>query len=264
MAARPCSVSEALAASDHDPFLYRLTRDGSGPAWRDGDAVAVVRRDLEGTTRSLAVLGTPQRVAGLVTEVAPQLPQGTGVTVPRETPAYAAGRWHLDDPSDWDWRSTVHSPPRWPGEGRVRWLDGVDPGDVKELLAEANPESSTWPGDPKVRRWAGIRAGDGRLDACLADTTAGGQGHLSAISTRPEVRGQGLGSAITAWATRRLFGGGWDIVTLGVYAVNTAAQRTYDRLGFTLDHRFTSGVLAGGRHAEERDASREPRDCPAH
>lgn len=69
-------------------------------------------------------------------------------------------------------------------------------------------------------------------------------GHFSAIAIRPDARGQGLGSALTAWATRRLFREGYDLVTLGLYAGNTAARRMYDRLGFTGEHRFTSGKVA--------------------
>lgn len=179
------------------------------------------------------------------------------MTVPRGAPAHLPRRLAFDVHADWDWRSTGSVPPPRGGEERVRWLADDEASAVKDLLVEANPESSTWPGETKVRRWAGIRDEDGRLDACLADTSAGEQGHLSAISTRPGVRGHGLGSAITAWATRRLLEDGCGVVTLGVYAGNAAAQRTYDRLGFALDHRFTSGVLADGRRAGE------PPDAPA-
>lgn len=277
MPARECSVPAALAAAGHDPFLYRLTRDGSGPAWHyrrdDGTApvdddrvnaaVAVLRRGPDDTPRSLAVLGPPREAAALLAELAPMLPQGLGITVPRGALPYAPRVLHAPYPADWDWRVTRCFPPRRPGEEWVKWLDNVPStaSAVNELLAEANPDSSTWPGEPKVRRWAGIRGADGSLDCCLADTSAGSQGHLSAISTRPGARGRGLGSAITAWATRCLLAEGWEIVTLGVYADNPAAQRTYDRLGFVLEHRFTSGTLAGPC-AETEEAPAAESGCP--
>lgn len=87
-----------------------------------------------------------------------------------------------------------------------------------------------------------IRTAGGRLDACAADTSGAPVGHLSAIATRPECRGQGLGTAISAWLTRQLLAE-FDLVTLGVYADNPAALRLYDRLGYAADHHFTSGVL---------------------
>ena len=58
-----------------------------------------------------------------------------------------------------------------------------------------------------------------------------------------DVRGQGLGSAVTGWLTRQLLDDGNRWVTLGMYSDNDVARRIYQRLGFTCWHAFTSGRL---------------------
>lgn len=98
-------------------------------------------------------------------------------------------------------------------------------------------------GRPEGAPLGGVRR-DGRLLACLADTTAAdGVGHVSAIAVHPEARGRGLGPSITAWAMRRMFAAGCDVVTLGVYADNAVGLRMYDRLGFTVDRALTTGLM---------------------
>jgi predicted GNAT family acetyltransferase len=59
----------------------------------------------------------------------------------------------------------------------------------------------------------------------------------------PGARGRGLGKAVTAGLTRRLFGEGCDVVTLGMYAHNSTGRAVYDALGYADEHRFTSGPL---------------------
>jgi ribosomal protein S18 acetylase RimI-like enzyme len=66
---------------------------------------------------------------------------------------------------------------------------------------------------------------------------------LSSIAVHPEARGRGLGAAVTARLARQLLEDGCDIVTLGMYAENTAGRGLYDRLGMKDDHRFSSGPL---------------------
>ena len=58
-------------------------------------------------------------------------------------------------------------------------------------------------------------------------TTVAGVGHISAIAVHADARGRGLGPSITAWAMRRLFAEGRDVVTLGVYSDNTVGRRMY-------------------------------------
>lgn len=252
MPVQRCSPADLLDVTGNDPFVRSQARYRFGPAWHSDGAAAFVSLDAEGNVRHLAAVGQPERVAGLVAAAIREIPDVPRLSLPRGTPEYLPAWLRLDDRTDWDFRSTTHPPPvrrgqhGQPGQDRVGWLGDADAPEVAELLTAANPGSSAWPGDARVGRWAGIRAACGRLDACLADTSGAGVGHFAAISTRPGTRGRGLGSAITAWATRRLFEEGYGIVTLGVYADNAAARRMYDRLGFTDDHHFTSGVPTHG------------------
>lgn len=239
----PQPVTDLLAVTGGDPLVRRrAARYRTDPAWRLDGAVAFVCRSADGRARSFTALGDPVRAAELVAAVLHDLPEVPWTTMPRDAAAHLPEPLRLEEREDWDFRSTATPPPPGRAEGLAAWLGEADFDDVRELLTVANPTSSTWPGEAKVNRWAGVRGADGRLSACLADTSVGGVGHLAAITTRPEERGRGLGAAITAWATRRLFEEGCDTVTLAVFADNDGAQRLYDRLGFGYDHRLTSGV----------------------
>lgn len=264
MPVRQCSAADLLALTGNDPFVRAQSRYRFGTAWHDGrGSVAFVGLDAEENVRHLAAIGGPPRVAELAATAVREVPEVPRLSVPRGTLGYLPAWLAIEGATDWDFRSTVAFPPHQPGEDRVGWLDGADAGDVKELLVAANPGSSVWPGEPKVRRWAGIRDAAGELEACLADTSgADGTGHVSGIATRPDSRGQGLSSAITAWATRRLLEQGCDIVSLGVYADNAAARRVYDRLGFTDEHHFTSGALVSTHRPEQPEDWREAARCP--
>jgi ribosomal protein S18 acetylase RimI-like enzyme len=234
------SAAEVLLASDHDPYVRGRLTGPDVQGWAGAEAVAWRFTDSAGHTPYLMTWGTPTAVALLIEELLPELRNGLGVTVPRGTapllPAWVA----LADTTDWDFRWTDVPPPEQPREDDV-----VEVGDdaVQALLAVANPGASAQPGDERVRRWLGLPGPAGLL-ACGADTTqATGVGHLSSIATHPDARGQGLGAAVTAALTRRLLTQDCDVVTLGMYASNTAGRALYDHLGMKDDHRFTSGTL---------------------
>lgn len=227
------SAAEVLVATDHDPYVRgRLARaevegwTGHGAtAWRFADGYLMTH-------------GDPASVALLLEELLTELRDGQDVTVPRGT-APLLPAWVGLDGVDWDFRWTLAAPAVQPREDEVV---PVRDDDVTALLDVANPDAAARPGDPRVRRWLGLRDG-GRLVACAADTTeATGVGHLSSIATHPDVRGRGLGAAVTASLVRRLLAEGCDVVTLGMYATNTAGRALYDRLGM-LDRGFTSGKL---------------------
>jgi predicted GNAT family acetyltransferase len=63
------------------------------------------------------------------------------------------------------------------------------------------------------------------------------------VATAGDTRGRGLGTAVTAWLTRRLLEEGTGWVTLAMYSDNPAARRLYQRLGFVRAHELTSGLL---------------------
>ena len=59
---------------------------------------------------------------------------------------------------------------------------------------------------------------------------------------REDRRGAGLGSAVTAALIGDLLTADCDVVTLGMYASNTAGRALYDRLGMH-ERGYTSGAL---------------------
>ena len=236
------SAAEVLLATHHDPFARGTLRRPVVNGWLGDGATAWLGTDAAERTTYLSALGSPEAVGALLDELAPELRDRQQVTLPRGA-AQCLPAWMELTGIDWDFRWLDAPPPVHPAEARVR--DG-DLSLVAELLKDANPHASVSPGDPAARRWVAIgdeAAGD-RLLACAADTSATtGVGHLSAIAVHPDARGQGLGSAITSALTRQLLASDCDVVTLGMYAKNTAGRALYDGLGFHDDHRFTSGPL---------------------
>ncbi len=144
-----------------------------------------------------------------------------------ETPAHL----RLVDRKDWDFRWALAPPPPTSGEERVVRLDERHHRAIDALLDEVLPGSFARPGSPGVRAWYGIVDGD-QLVACGADRSSPEVGFLASIGVRTRYQGRGLGAALAAAMTRRLFAGR-DIVARGVVWDNTTATRLYERLGFT-------------------------------
>ena len=238
------SAAEVLVATGHDAFARSSLRRAMVQGWTGHGATAWLGVDPDDLTPYLSTLGEPPAVAALLTELLPELPPRQRVTVPRGTPACLPA-WVGMDGTDWDFRWLDAPPPEQPGEELVEPVD--DDVAVKALLTLSSPTASAHPGDASVRRWVGIRDGAfraGELIACAADTTgSSGVGHLSSIAVHPQARGRGLAKAVTAALTRQLFDGGCDLVTLGMYAINTPGRAVYDALGYRDEHRLTSGPL---------------------
>jgi ribosomal protein S18 acetylase RimI-like enzyme len=76
-----------------------------------------------------------------------------------------------------------------------------------------------------------------------ADRSRGGTGFLAGIAVSRDHQGEGLGAAVTAAVTRRLFHG-YAVVALGVMSDNIGAQHLYERLGFRQRIERTSILLA--------------------
>jgi len=234
------SAAEVLLAGDHDPYVRGSLRRPLVSGWSGPGALAWLATDAEERVPYLMSLGEPTAVAALMADLAPELRDRQRVTLPRGTSPLLPA-WLGLSGTDWDFRWTAAPPPPQPGE---ELAVPVEDDAVAPLLAAASPTASAQPGDPAVRRWVGVEQ-DGRLLACAADTSATtGVGHLSSIAVHPAARGRGLGSAVTAALTRQLLAQGCDVVTLGMYADNSAGRALYDRLGFVDSHRFTSGPLA--------------------
>lgn len=233
------SAAEVLLATDHDPYVRGTLRRPFVTGWLGEGAIAWRATDAEERIGYLMTLGEPPAVAALITELLGELSDGTRLTLPRGT-APLLPAWVALDGTDWDFRWLAAPPAPQPGEDAV-----VDVPDelVAPLLAVWSPTASAQPGDPGVRRWVGVAGPEGLL-ACAADTSAAtGVGHLSSIAVHPDARGRGLGAAVTAALIRQLFDEGCEIVTLGMYADNTAGRALYDHLGMADEHRFTSGPL---------------------
>lgn len=150
----------------------------------------------------------------------------------------------------WEWMVTEHAPPALAGEAGVRELDPAGDADaIRACLAAANPTTDADPTGPGERWWGSV-APDGTLAGVIgASPRAGrrgrgadgpGSAHLHGLGVRPGDRGQGLGAALTAAATRTLLTDGADWVSLGMWDDNDAARRIYHRLGLRTRHRMTT------------------------
>ena len=235
------TAAEVLVATDHDPFARSSLRRPTTNGWLGEGATAWLGIDPHEGTPYVSALGPPATVGRLLGELVTELQPRQRVTVPRGTPAHLPA-WVGLAGTDWDFRWLSEAPAVQSGEERVEPVD--DETAVKALLVLASPTASALPGDAAVRRWIGIRDPSGALVACAADTSGTtGVGHLSSIAVDPSSRGKGLGRAVTAALTRTLLDEGNDLVTLGMYAHNSAGRALYDALGFADEHRFTSGPL---------------------
>jgi len=230
-----------------EDMFVRCEADPStgGSAWASAAAVGWTGQDEHGRPGWLTMTGEPAAAAALAATAMAELPhRPRGLTLPRGGPAHLPDHLHLPKTADWEWFWTASAPPPVPGEERVGWLaEGVD-AEVAELLRRASPRHSGVPGDPRIRRWCGIREAAGRLVACAAHMErVAGVPHLASITRDPAPARRGLGTALTAWLTRRLLEEGSPVVTLGMYSDNEVARRMYWRLGYRCDHEFTSGRL---------------------
>lgn len=236
------SAAEVLVATGHDPYARGSLRRPLLQGWLGSGAVAWIGTDAEERVPYLSALGAPDRVAALLADVLAELPPRQRVTLPRGTAGLLPAWVALEEPGDWDFRWRTAPPDVQEHEHLVR--PDVDEVAVKALLAVTSPRASALPGDAGVRRWWGVPDGAGGLLACAADTSAvAAVGHLSSVASHPRARGRGLGKAVTARVCRDLFEQGCDVVTLGLYADNALGRALYDGLGFSGEHRFTSGRL---------------------
>ncbi|MGH3327318.1 MAG: GNAT family N-acetyltransferase, partial [Streptomycetales bacterium] len=101
----------------------------------------------------------------------------------------------------------------------------------------------------------------GRLVACGADTASpAGVAHLAPIATLPEARGRGLGTAVTAWMTRRVLADE-PLCTLAMYADNDGARRLYRRLGYREEAWLTSARFGWPQEVARRPPRRRRPPC---
>ena len=153
---------------------------------------------------------------------------------------------------DWDWFSTTAAPgATLPGEERARRVDVADPAVLDAVVTLLEGHSPRFSRDPRrsgATWWAipvdGAPGHGPRYAAVTAVEPLPRAVHLASIATRTDLRGTGLGSALTAAVTRSALADGVEAVVLGMYADNDTARRLYRRLGFVESHHWRSGRLA--------------------
>ncbi|QHT55854.1 GNAT family N-acetyltransferase [Cellulomonas sp. H30R-01] len=162
------------------------------------------------------------------------------LTVPRGTTpsARVLAALRLAPFSTWDWLAADAVPAAWAADPRVVRLDPlVDAAAIRACLAVANPGTSADPTHPGEAGWWGVRGGDGLVGVVGASLRGGGPGrapswHLHGLGVRPEARGRGVGTALTATVLADGLAAGCAFVSLGMYADNERARGVYERLGF--------------------------------
>ena len=216
-------------------------------AYGDDDGVLLVVRSAGLPGVSLLGRGDGHVVDRLVADVSDRFDVVRWMSVPRAScPAPGAlDSLGLVPFSAWDWMSSDVAPPAVTGEERVVRLDPVrDAGAIRACLAVSNPGTSADPEAPGEIGWWGVRDGTtltGVVGVTGRGATAGRTSwHLHGLGVRAEARGSGLGSALTAVATRTGLADGAAWVGLGIYASNDGARRLYRRLGYRTDVEMSS------------------------
>lgn len=231
----PSEILQALA--ERDPFIR-----ANGHRWTPVDGVlsdraGVIQMD-QGT---LVGTGDIPELARLLADA-----EFSGIPhalMPLGTLEYAGGlvaeKFGLVGAGAWTWLYMRELPPETSGEEYVGPLDDrLD--EVAEALSEANPETHAARNLPEHHWWGYVRGGK-ILGVCAVDDYGVEPGsdaarrhgvNLSGLGTRPDARGQGVGSAMMAAITRH-FVQRYGIVHYGVWNDNAVAFRIYRRLGYT-------------------------------
>lgn len=232
---RPDAALHAYELGDLDAEQWPFT------TWyRLDDAVALVYHGS--TVPTLIALHRPDRlpaVTALLDAMAPVLPARFVAHV--TAGAQAALAAHVDLQS-----RGPHLKMSLTGAGRLAGIepDGerLGPEDLSELLRfyeGAYPGGWFLPRMLTTGPYVGIRR-EGALVAVAGShiwSPAYGVAALGNVATRPDLRGQGLGTAVVAqWC--RLAAVSVEHVALNVKADNAPALRLYERLGFTPAGRF--------------------------
>lgn len=147
--------------------------------------------------------------------------------------------------STWDWMASDTVPPTVAGEDLVRSLDlRRDAAAIRDCLAGSNPTTSADPESAGEIGWWGVEDHRSLVGvvgvSARAATGDRASWHVHGLGVRPEARGTGLGSALTAVATRTGLAEGAEWVSLGLYASNDTARRLYARLGFRTEAELSS------------------------
>ncbi len=254
---RLLTPAEVAAALPGDRLLAQRSASESARVYVADEhpgAVALIRPEPGDSTVGATVLGDSLAVWPLALTLA----EGEAVAwvnVPTHTTAPITGARRIGAP--WSWMWTTTPPPQQPGEADVV---AVPEAAVHTFLQAHYPDPRRAPGHPLLAGWVGVwdpgsttgadgadgagGGGSGTLGACATwEWPSPEHAFLSTIVTAAPLRGRGLGAAVTAALTRRLFVGGAASVALGVYCDNAGAIRLYERLGFAAAWHLQTWVL---------------------
>jgi GNAT superfamily N-acetyltransferase len=186
-------------------------------------------------TEKLWILGLGPEIRQLAAGLS--LDQPARWTVPRSDEELLQS-----DRSQWDWWA-IDREPTWPMTSPpIVDLRKENDERIREFLALASPTASTAPGSAEVVTWHGVEEA-GRLVAVgAAIRWKSGAPVLASIATHPESRGRGLAKSITASLTQYFREQGEERITLGMYAANDTARRTYLSVGYRVVQEFSSGT----------------------
>ncbi len=127
-------------------------------------------------------------------------------------------------------------------DGDVETLE--DEAAITELLQIHAADSSVWPADPEVVNWYGLRDENDYLVSLGALVRwESGMHVLASIVTVTELRGSGFAQELTQGIIARAREQGIEWLGLGVSHGNIAAQRVYERAGFSPRASFTTYAL---------------------
>ncbi len=93
------------------------------------------------------------------------------------------------------------------------------------------------------------RQKSGSIDCILSQGVAA----IGNIYTRPDCRGRGFGTAVTARITQALQADGYKFIVLNVSKQNLVAQSIYEKLGFVSHCHFVEGCASRSRKVEPVD-----------
>ena len=237
--------------SPGDPLIaLEGSHYGARAAWTAPGGFAFVGPAYDGSGWWLTASGDHAAVPALVSAAVAQFDgELAGLTVPR---GVTIAQWNVieDEISEWDLMLAQAPPPAQPHEDRVAVIE--DLALVQGFLDRTSPTHSVRADDPEVLAWGGVvdggmpgSNGSGDLVAIGALVRRpSGAAYLASIATAEQARGRGLGSAVTAYLTRRAFASGAPDCILAHYHPNESARRIYLRLGYRTTHQCTSAAFS--------------------
>ncbi|MDG4833661.1 GNAT family N-acetyltransferase [Solwaraspora sp. WMMD1047] len=230
----------AYQLGDLDDFFWPYT------SWfRDGDSVALVYHG--GGSPILLAFEPPERrdrLIGLLTGLAPLLPRRLYAHLSPGAEAALTGQFAAESHGPHR-KLALTEPARLPlVEPAGEPLTTADLPELERLYRLSYPDNSFDPRMLATGHYLGLRRA-GELVAVAGVHVWSARYRVSAlgnVTTHPELRGQGIGTALVAGVCRRLLRT-VDHITLNVRADNTPALALYARLGFTPVAEYTELTL---------------------